>query len=160
MDLKDIKEASPIELSEYAVANKIYDETYFSLWVHYVFKKQDRIISKSKNKYWIPTRKYDVRLPKTALEALKLDRQTGQFLWANYLNKEMSKEEVSYDEVEGCSPEQVRRGEVDELKGFQDIICHIVFDVKFYFTCKAEYDANGAMTDTPVVLCHSSVVSL
>ena len=30
MDLKDVKEASPIELAEYAVANKIYDEPDFA----------------------------------------------------------------------------------------------------------------------------------
>ena len=31
--------------------------------------------------------------------------------------------------------------------------------MKMDFTCKARYVANGAMTDTPVRLCHSSVVS-
>ena len=51
MDLKDIKEASPIKLSEYSVSNKIDDEPDFYWWVHYVFKKQDRIISKVKDKY-------------------------------------------------------------------------------------------------------------
>ena len=40
MDLKDIKEASLIELSEYAVASTIDDETYFALWVHYVSRNE------------------------------------------------------------------------------------------------------------------------
>ena len=71
----------------------------------------------------------------------------------------MGKAEISYEEVEGCTPKEVRRGEVDELKGFQEITCHIVFDVKMDFTCKAMYLANGAITDTPVGLCYSSVVS-
>ena len=71
----------------------------------------------------------------------------------------MGKAEISYEEVEGCTPEEVRRGEVDELKGFQDITCHIVFDIKMYFIRKAKYVSNGAMTDTPVGLCYSSVVS-
>ena len=48
VDLKDIKEASPIELSEYAVGNKINDETDFAWWVHYVFNKRDRITAKAK----------------------------------------------------------------------------------------------------------------
>ena len=81
MDLKDVKEASPIELAEYAVANKIYYEPDFAWWMHYVFKKLDRIISKSKTKYCRNTHKYSIRLPKTAAEALELDRQRGQPLW-------------------------------------------------------------------------------
>ena len=56
-------------------------------------------------------------------------------------------------------PEEVRRVEVDEIKGFQDITCHILFDVKIDFTCKAGYVANGSMTDMPVGLCYPSAVS-
>ena len=41
----------------------------------------------------------------------------------------MSKVEVSYEEVGGRTPEEVRLGEVDELKGFQYIICQILFGV-------------------------------
>ena len=70
----------------------------------------------------------------------------------------MGKAEISYDEVEGCTPEEVRQGEVDELKGFQEIPCHILFYVKMNFTQKARYVANGAMHDTPVGLCYSSIV--
>ena len=43
----------------------------------------------------------------------------------------MGKVEISYEEVEGCTPEEVRQGEIDELKGFQEIRCHIVLDVKW-----------------------------
>ena len=51
MDLKDVKEASPIELAEYAVANKIDKEPAFAWWVPYTLKKRQRIISKVKAKY-------------------------------------------------------------------------------------------------------------
>ena len=139
MELKYVKEVSPIEFSEYEVANKIDDDQFFAWWMHYVFKKRDRIIAKAKNKYWRNTHKYGVRLPKTAAEALELDRQTGHPLWENYLKRDMNKEEISYEEVEGCTTGEVRRGEVDELKGFQEITCHIVFDVKMDFTRKARY---------------------
>ena len=71
----------------------------------------------------------------------------------------MGKAEISYKEVEGCTPEEVRQGEIDEIEVFQDITCHIIFDVKMDFTRKARYLANGSMTDTPVGLCYSSVVS-
>ena len=71
----------------------------------------------------------------------------------------MDKAEISYEEVEGCTTEEVRWGEVDELKIFQEIKCNIVFDVKMDFTRKARYVANAAITDKPVGLCYSSVVS-
>ena len=80
-DIKYIKEASPIELDEYAVAKTINYEADFSWWVNYVFKKLDRIIAKDKTKYWRTTHKYGVRLPKTTEESLELDRQIGQPLW-------------------------------------------------------------------------------
>ena len=51
MDLKDVKEDSLIELDEYTVSNKTDDEPDFAWWVHYVFKKRDRIIANNKTKY-------------------------------------------------------------------------------------------------------------
>ena len=48
MDLKDVKEASPIKLAEYAVANRIDGEPAFAWWVPYTLKKRNRIISKVK----------------------------------------------------------------------------------------------------------------
>ena len=51
MDMKDVKEANPIELAEYAVASKIDDEPAFAWWVPYVLKKREHIISKAKAKY-------------------------------------------------------------------------------------------------------------
>ena len=50
-DLKDVKDSSPIELDEYEVSNKIDDEPYFAWLVHYIFKKQNRIIGKDNTKY-------------------------------------------------------------------------------------------------------------
>ena len=45
------------------------------------------------------------------------------------------------------------------MKGFQEITCHLVFDVKMDFTRKARFVADGSKTDTPVGICYSSVVS-
>ena len=39
------------------------------------------------------------------------------------LKKEMGKAEIFYEEVEGCTPENFRQGDVDELKVFN--ISHI-----------------------------------
>ena len=47
MDMKDVKEANPIELAEYALASGIDEEPAFAWWVPYTPKKRDRIIRKS-----------------------------------------------------------------------------------------------------------------
>ena len=46
VDIKDIKEASPIEIDEYAVANQISNEPPFDWWAPYTLNKSDIIISK------------------------------------------------------------------------------------------------------------------
>ena len=71
----------------------------------------------------------------------------------------MKKAQVAYQEVEGCTPEEVKANQVPHMKGFQEITCHLVFDVKMDFTRKARYVADGSKTDTPVGICYSSVVS-
>ena len=124
-----------------------------------MLKKRERIISKTKSKYWRTTHKYGVRLPKNVDEALTIIRETKTNFWEQALNKEMQKAKVAYEEVEGCTPEDVRSGQVPELTGFQEIKCHVVFDVKMDFTRKARFVAGGHMTETPVALCYSSVVS-
>ena len=84
--------------------------------------------------------------------------KTVQFLSITF-NKEMSKAQVSYEEVVGCTPEEVRAGKVPSLTGYQEIECHLIFDVKMDFTRKARFVAGGHMTETPVSICYSSVVS-
>ena len=159
MNLVDVKDASPIELAEYAVANKIHDEPAFAWWVPYCLRKRSRIIAKVKTKYWKTTHKYGVRLPKNAEQALRLDQESGTKLWETAINKEMKKAKVAYNEVDDCTPDDVRHGKVPELTGFQEISCHLIFDVKMDFTRKARFVANGSTTDAPVALCYSSVVS-
>jgi hypothetical protein len=43
--------------------------------------------------------------------------------------------------------------------GFQEIGCHIIFDIKMDFTRKVRFVASGHMTDTPAAMTYSSVVS-
>ena len=122
-------------------------------------RERERIISKVKTKYWKTTHKYGVRLLKNVEQALKLDRESGTKLWEDAINKEMRKAKVAYEEVEGCTPDDARHGKVPELTGYQEISCHIIFDMKIDFTRKARFVANGSTTEAPVALCYSSVVS-
>ena len=159
--LKEIKAGNPIELAEYAVANRIQDEPAFKWWVPYVLSKRNRIISKVQKKYWRTTHKFGVRLPKTMQEALRLDELNGDTQWVDAVKKEMRKAKVAYagGVIEDFTPEQIRNGEVNEMKSFQEIKCHLVFDVKMDFTRKARYVAGGHTTEAPSSLTYSSVVS-
>ncbi len=70
----------------------------------------------------------------------------------------MSKAKVAYVPIEGVTPEEVRANKVDQLCGFQEIKCHIVFDVKMDFTWKARFAAGGHTTVPPNSLAYSSSV--
>ena len=75
--LKDLKESNPIEVAEYAVANKIAEEPAFAWWVCPILRRHDRIIRKVKSRYWKRTHKYGVELPKSVKEVLAIDARTG-----------------------------------------------------------------------------------
>ena len=158
LPLVDVKASNPIELAEYAVAQEIDSEPTFAWWVDFVLRRRNRRINQVKRKYWKTTHKYGVRLPKTVDEALRLDKQNGDKQWENAIKKEMGKANVAYVPVENMTVEQARRSE-GELIGFQEIKCHIVFDVKMDFTRKARFVVGGHTTETPASLTYSSVVS-
>lgn len=146
------------ELAEYAVANKIDQEPAFRWWVPYTLKKRNRIISKTKAKYWRTTHKYGVRMPKSVDEAVRIDDVNGNTLWQDALKKEMDKASDAYEAREEFTPDDVRQGKVPELRGHQEIKCHVVFDVKMDFTRKARFVSGGHTTEAPVSLTYSSVV--
>jgi len=52
LPLKDVKQANPLELAEYAMANKIHEEPAFAWWVPDVLHRRNQIVSKIKTKYW------------------------------------------------------------------------------------------------------------
>jgi hypothetical protein len=157
--LVDLKESNPIEVAEYAVVNRITEEPAFKWWVPHVIKRRNRIISKVKSRYWKTTHKFGIRLPKTVQEALDIDRTTGTDLWRQAINKEMTRVKVAWVTHDGHTPQEVRDGKAPNLIGFQEIGCHIVFDIKMDFTRKARFVAGGHTTNAPSSMTYSSVVS-
>jgi Reverse transcriptase (RNA-dependent DNA polymerase) len=157
--LSDMKASNPVEVAEYAVANRLTEEPAFKWWVSHVIKRRDRIISKVKSRYWKTTHKFGIRLPKSVKEALEIDRTTNTDLWRKAINKEMSKVKVAWTAHDGHSPQEVRQGKTSSFVGFQEIKCHMVFDIKMDFTRKARFVAGGHTTETPTSMTYSSVVS-
>lgn len=159
IDLKDLRDSNPIEVEEYAVANKIDDEPAFVWWVQNTLRRRDRIISNAKTKYWRTTHKFGIRVPKTVEEALRIDAYTGTHFWCDDIKKEMSKVKIAWEVRDDINPDDVHTGKDKRLVGYQEIKCHIIFNVKMDLSRKARFVAGGHTTKAPVSITYSSVVS-
>lgn len=159
--LKELKESNPVELAEYAVANLISEEPAFKWWVPYTLKKRNRIVAKVKSKYWRTTHKFGVRVPKSIDEAYRIDDENGNTYWADALKKEINKVSVAWEVYSGnLTPQEVRDGKASDLIGYQEIGCHMIFDVKMSdLARKCRFVAGGHTTEAPASLTYSSVVS-
>ncbi len=160
VDLKHVKDSNPIELAEYAVANYIQEEPAFKWWVSQTLQIRNRMIGKVKSCYWKTSHKYGVRLPHSVQEALQIDKGTGTDFWWQAIQKEMKKVMIAFDYDESVTPEQIQEGlSKGDYVGFQEIKCHMIFDVKMDLTRKARFVAGGHMTEPPASITYSSVVS-
>jgi hypothetical protein len=72
-----MKDAYPVHVADYAVANNLTTEPAFRLWVPFVLKKRERVLKKVKTKYWSTSHKYGLELPKSVSHALEIDKRTG-----------------------------------------------------------------------------------
>ena len=153
VSLKDLKESYPVQTAEYAVVAKIAREPAFAWWVLYTLKKRNQIISNVKSKYWLRTHKFGIRTPKSVEEAKCLDQENGDSQWWEAICNEMRNISPAF-EVWGKDVEHIP-------PGYQQIKCHMIFDVKMgeNFRRKARFVAGGHTTETPTSLTYSSVVS-
>ena len=128
-------------------------EPAFAWWDPYTLKKHNRIVAKVKSKYWIRTHKFGVRIPKSVQEAKELDHQNGNSLWWEAICKEMKNVRPAFE---------VWEKDISQIPpGYQQIKCHMVFDVKMGENLhqKARFVVGGHTTETPLTLTYSSVVS-
>ena len=159
MTLKELKASHPIELAKYAVANHLTEEPAFKWWVPHVLCQWKQIISKVKGQHWQMTHKFGIILPHSVEEALMIDEQTGTNFWWQAINKEMQHMKIAWIAKDGFTPEQVWKGQVPELRSFQEIGCHCIFDIKMDFTCKCRFVAGGHTTEAPASVTYLSIVS-
>ena len=152
--LKDLKESYPVQLAEYAVNSRIAEEPAFAWWVPYTLKKRNRIIAKIKSKYWVRTHKFGIKIPKSIAEARQFDLENGNTLWWDAILKEMKNVRPAFEAWEGSK--------ADLPPGYQEIKCHIIFDIKMgeNFRRKARFVAGGHTTEVPEsLITYASVVS-
>ena len=71
----------------------------------------------------------------------------------------MSKVKITWKADEKFTPEKIRSQKTNKYIGFQEIGCHLIFDVKMDFTRKARFVAGGHTTEASSAITYSSVVS-
>eukprot|EP00957_Ditylum_brightwellii_P014810 1116605-Ditylum_brightwellii.AAC.1 len=101
MPLSEVKNANPVEVAEYSVASKIYNEPAFKWWIHHALKKRKSIISKVRSQYWRATHKFGLRLPHSMKEAYEIDKQNGNDYMCHTIEKEMSRVGISFETWKG-----------------------------------------------------------
>ena len=91
-------------------------------------------------------------MPKSVVEAYAIDKANNNTYWSDAIKTEMPKIINSVEEF---------TGEMHELKGYQQISGHLIFDVKFSenFRRKVRYVADGDRTKTPTSITYSTVVA-
>ena len=97
ISFKYLKVSSPVELAEYAAGNRLDAEPTFKWWVRDVLRFRNRIIAKVKAKYWRMTHKFGIRVTKSVYEALAIDKENGNTLWYNNIQKEMKNVRVAFE---------------------------------------------------------------
>ena len=151
--MSDLKESQPVECAEYAVSQGLMNERAFNCWVGFVIKKRVRIISifkKRNTRYLKRNEKFGIAIPKNIKEALQLDRENGNTLWADSISTEMKNFKVAFKILDN--------GEM-ATRDHQFVKCHMIFDIRMEnFRRKARLVAWGHMTTAPAAITYTSVV--
>jgi hypothetical protein len=159
--IKDLTESYPVEVAEYAKANKIAKEPAFAWWVNDVIRRRNRIIAKVKSRYWKMSHKFGIELPHLVVEAFAIDKRNGNNFWREAIEKEMStiKGMGAFKQYKNASPQQPKDGS-RKLPEYQQMGCHMILDIKMegQFTRKARFVANG--NETRDVASHHTYASV
>ena len=90
---------------------------------------------------------------------MQIDNITGTDSWRKAINKEMSKVKISWKIDDGHTPSEARAATATVFVIFQEIGCHLIFDVNMDFTRKARFVVGGFTTEASSSITYSSVVS-
>jgi len=148
--LKDMKEAYPILVAEFAMTQGIQNLPGFRWWVPHTLKHKNRIIRNIKTRYKKKTHKYGIQVPMSVEGAYQIDRESNTNFWHQTILKEMKNNAVAFHFLE--EGEQVPVGSTW-------IPFHMIFDIKCDLTRKACFVAGGHWTQASSQLTYSSVVT-
>ena len=155
--LNMVAKDDPVTLATYAKENGLLDTPgwKFLRRIAKNEKKMKRMLNQSRMRSMKTAIKYKfgVRVPKNVKEALALDKENGNTLWADAMALEIAqlREYNTFKSVGFGAPIP---------HGYKKIPAHMIFDVKQSGKRKARFVAGGHRTDPPKESVYSSVVSL
>jgi hypothetical protein len=149
--LADLKESNPVEVADYADTKSLLDTPAFIWWSPHVLQKRTIIISAVTNHYHKRTHKFRIEVPKSWYDCVKLDKENDKTIWQDAASKEMKNVRITI---------KIINGEDSVHPTYQEILCHIIFDVKMeYFRRNARFVPGGHTTDTPHAMAYAIGVS-
>jgi hypothetical protein len=129
----------------------LLDTPGFVWWVPHVLKKRTRISAAVTKRYHKRTHKFGIEVPKSWDDSVRLDKDNDNTLWQDAVRKEMQNVRIAF---------KILNGEESVPPTYQEIRCHMIFDVKMEdFRRKERFVAGGHTTDTPYSMTYASVVS-
>ena len=93
-------------------------------------------------------KKFGVKVSLTVEESLALDKQNGNTLWHDAIEKEIENSRIYFEVLDKDASVPV---------GYIEIACHLIFDVKMDLTRKARYVADGHLTDPLSSMTYASM---
>jgi hypothetical protein len=137
--LEDLKESNRIEVDEYAAAKSLLYAPAFVWWARHFLKKCSRIIADVTKRYHKRTHKFGIEVPKSWDDCERLEKENDNTLWQDTARKEMKNVRIAF---------KILNGEESAPPTYQEIRCHVTFDVKMEDLCRnARYVAVGHTTD-------------
>ena len=148
--LSTLKESNPVDVADYVMARGLESEPAFAWWVPYTLRKRDVIVSAITSRVRKRSHKYGVAVPTSFQDAMRLDRENGDTLWADAHVMEMQNVGVAFE----IQPDGTKAP-----PGWSKASGHLIWDVKMDFTRKARWVKDGHRTPDPKTSTYAGVVS-
>jgi hypothetical protein len=143
--LKDLKEAYPVAVAKYAVAQGIDNNPAFNWWAHAVLRKREHIIAlvkKRTTRFLKKTHIFGNEVPRSVAEAYALNKKNGNTLWADSIAKEMMNVRTAFKILANGDKVPI---------GFQRMRCQMIFDKNGRPSSKIVVGSRGTHDRCP---CH------
>jgi hypothetical protein len=149
--LEDLKESNHVEVSQYASAKSLLYYPDFVWWAPHVLKKRSRIIASVTKCYHKWTHNFGIEVTKSWDDCVRLDKDNYNTIWQDTVSKETKNVRIVF---------KILNAEESVTPTYQEIRCHMIFDVKMeYFRRKAWFVEGGHTNETPHTMTYPSVVS-
>ena len=100
VSLNLLKEAHPVEVTEFARAKGIDSEPAFSWWVPHVVRKREVILATIKSRLRITTHKFGIEIPVSIKDTERIYLKNGNSFLRNAISLEVHNVGVAFEVLE------------------------------------------------------------